>query len=52
MDEVDNSVVETVVVEAVATWAVHRAVLAGHLDNPASDCEDDAAAVPSGCLAR
>lgn len=47
---VDNSVAEVVVVVAVATWAV-LPVSVG-LDNPASDCEDDAAAVPSDCLAH
>lgn len=49
MDGVDNSVAAAAVVAAVATWAVPPAVLADHPDNPASDCEDDAAVVPSDC---
>lgn len=52
MDGVDNSVAEVAVVVAVVTWVVHPAVLADHPDNPASDCEDDAAVVPLDCLAH
>lgn len=47
---VNNSVAEVVVVVAVATWAVLPVTSVDHLDNPASDCEDDVAAAPSDCL--